>query len=134
MAVAPTFDTAIAQTRAAFIAALERGDAPGATSVYADDGRLLPPGSGLVRGREAITAFWKAGIEAGISGAEFETLEISLHDHIGFEIGRYALQLKPVNGAIVVDRGNYLFVHARQDDGSWRRAVEMFTPDLGSSH
>jgi hypothetical protein len=28
----------------------------------------------------------------------------------------------------VVDSGTYVLVHERQDDGTWRRAVEMFSP------
>ena len=39
------------------------------------------------------------------------------------------LRLEPKGGAPIVDSGTYLLVHERQDDGSWRWAVEMFNPD-----
>jgi hypothetical protein len=42
---------------------------------------------------------------------------------------RRALRREPAESGPVVDRGKYLLVHERQDDGSWRRAVEMFNPD-----
>jgi hypothetical protein len=33
-------------------------------------------------------------------------------------------------GAHVVDRGRYLVVYRVDPDGRWRRAAEMFSPDL----
>jgi uncharacterized protein (TIGR02246 family) len=122
-------ETTIAETSAAFVAALNEGDAKAACAVYADDARLLAPSAELMHGREAIEAFWRAGLEAGVAEVELETLELERHDGMAYEIGRYALWLRPLNDAAVVDRGRYVLVHERQQDGSWRRAVEMFNPD-----
>jgi ketosteroid isomerase-like protein len=122
-------ETSIAETSAAFVAALKDGDAKAACIAYADDARLLAPSAEVMRGREAIEAFWRAGLDSGIAEVELETLELERHDGLAYEIGRYALWLRPLNDAAVVDRGNYVLVHERQGDGSWRRAVEMFNPD-----
>jgi uncharacterized protein (TIGR02246 family) len=122
-------DDGIGATRARFLAALQRGDAEAAAAVYAEDARLLPPSAELMEGRAAIEAFWRAGLEAGISRVELETLELERQDGLAYEIGRYALRLDPEDGVVVVDRGKYVLVHARQEDGSWRWAVEMFNPD-----
>jgi uncharacterized protein (TIGR02246 family) len=122
-------DDGIDAARARFSAALERGDAQEAAAVYADDARLLPPSAELLQGRGAIEAFWRAGLDAGVSGVELETVELERGGSLAYEIGRYALRLRPAEGGTVVDRGKYILVHARQKDGSWRRAVEMFNPD-----
>lgn len=122
-------DAYIAATRAAFVAALERGDARTAASVYAEGARLLPPSAELMVGREAIEAFWEAGVESGITRVELESLDLDRHEGLVHEIGRYALWLAPADGEAVVERGKYLVAHARQPDGSWRWAVEMFSPD-----
>lgn len=122
-------EDAVSKTRSAFIAALEGGDAKAASRVYTQEARLLPPSAELLRGREAIEAFWRAGLDAGISDVELETLELERRDGLAYEIGRYALGLKPSDGGPLVDRGRYVLVHARQPDGSWQRAVEMFNPD-----
>lgn len=119
----------IADTRAAFTDALRRGDASAVSRVYAERATLLAPSAQLVSGRKAIEAFWAAGIAAGVTDADLESLELRRHDGVAYEVGRYALRLRPAEGGSVVDRGKYLLVHERQDDGSWRWAVEMFGPD-----
>jgi len=118
----------IAQNTAAFVAALAAGDAASASAAYADDARLLPPASGPVLGRAAIERFWRAGVDSGIAEVELEAQELDGSDGIAFEFGCYALHVRPPGGAAVVDRGTYVLVHERQDDGAWRRAVEMFSP------
>jgi ketosteroid isomerase-like protein len=122
-------DDAVAATRAAFVAALQGGDAGAAAAVYADTARLLAPSAELIRGRSAIEAFWRTGLEAGIVGVELEALELERNDDVAYELGRYALRLEPLDGGAVVDRGKYALVHERQADGSWKRAVETFNPD-----
>jgi uncharacterized protein (TIGR02246 family) len=121
-------EAAIAETTAAFVAALAAGDATAASAVYADDARLMPPATGLVQGRDAIERFWRAGVESGISGVELDVVELARHDGFAYEIGRYALRLQPSDARAVVDEGTYVLVHEQQGDGSWRRAVEMFSP------
>jgi ketosteroid isomerase-like protein len=118
-----------AERRATFLASLRQGDAKAASAVYAETARLLPPSAEPMRGREAIQAFWQAGLEAGLSDVELEPLELECQDGLAYEIGRYRLRLEPPGGGPVVDRGTYLLIHGRQVDGSWLRAVEMFNPD-----
>jgi ketosteroid isomerase-like protein len=122
-------DGEIAGSRSAFASALSRGDSRGASALYTEDARLLPPAAELVQGRAAIEAFWRAGIEVGIAHADYEALELHRQNGLAYEVGRYALRLRQADGGTMVDRGDYVLVHERQADGSWRRAVEMFSPD-----
>jgi uncharacterized protein (TIGR02246 family) len=115
---------AIASTRTRFVAALAGGDATAAPAVYADDAQLLAPSAEVFAGREAIAAFWRAGLDAGIAGVELEELTLERNSGVAREIGRSALRLEPAEGESVVDRGKYLLVHERRHDGSWRWAVE----------
>jgi ketosteroid isomerase-like protein len=117
------------EARTAFAEALQLGDALAASALYADDARLLAPSAELFEGREAIAAFWRAGIESGITQVELESLAVEERGDVAHEIGRYLLRLAPDEGDAVVDRGKYLLVHERQQDGSWRWAVEMFNPE-----
>jgi ketosteroid isomerase-like protein len=125
-------DGGIGDAQDAFVDALECGDAKSASASYAPDARLLAPSAELFRGRAAIERFWRAGLDTGISKVQLETLELVRRSGFAYEIGRYALGLRPADGIPLVDRGKYLRVHEQQADGSWLWAVEMFNPDAGS--
>jgi ketosteroid isomerase-like protein len=122
-------EAALAQARAVFTAALAAGDTEAASLVYAEDARLLPPAAPPLRGRAAIARFWQAGIAAGITAVRLDVSSIEHADGIACETGRYELRLEPGDGAAVLERGSYLFVHARGDDGCWRRTAEMLNPE-----
>ena len=57
---------AVAQNKAtieklndAWTAAFNKGDAAGFAALYTEDAYVLPPGSGMVKGRAGIEAFWR---------------------------------------------------------------------------
>lgn len=116
----------IRATSAAFVCALERGDAAAAAALYTADARLVPPSAGLVEGREAIERFWKAGIDSGITAVDLDVLELVRGVGLAYEIGRYALWID--GGAEAAERGVYVLVHELRD-GTWQRTVEMFNPE-----
>ena len=125
---------AIAETHAAFAAALARGDASEAATAYAVRGRLLPPSAVLLRGRRAIEAFWRAGLDAGRLDVAFQSLELAAHDALACEIGIYTIQMTPPDGVPIVDRGKYVLVHERGPEGTWLRAIHMFNPEFPVAH
>jgi uncharacterized protein (TIGR02246 family) len=114
----------IRRSTEALVEALLSGDAAGAASLYADDGRLLTPAAELLAGRAQIESYWRAGIAVGLTGIRLDPLELELVDGVAVEVGRYALEL----GA-TTDAGKYLALHRRAADGSWRRAADVFNPD-----
>ena len=125
---------AIAETHDAFVAALARGDAIEAATAYAVRGRLLPPSAVLLRGRRAIEAFWRAGLDAGCLDVVFQSLELAAHDAVACEIGIYTIQMTPPDGVPIVDRGKYVLVHERGPEGTWLRAIHMFNPEFPIAH
>jgi uncharacterized protein (TIGR02246 family) len=114
----------------AFSDALGRGSAADAAALYAEDGKLLTPAARLIEGRDQIEAFWRAGLAVGLSGIELEAVEFETGPGFTVEIGRYAFTLAVEDGGPTVDRGKYVVLHRRQTDGSWRRAVDVFNPDV----
>lgn len=119
----------LAELRAAFAAALTARDARAAAALYAEDAKLLAPAADPVKGREAIEAFWQAGLAAGITAVELEPQALDGDGRLAYELGRYELRLEPADAGPVSERGSYLLVHTRKDDGRWRRAAEMLRPD-----
>ena len=126
---------ALAARRIGFQAALRRGHVVAVAAAYTGDARLLAPSAEVLIGREAISRFWQAGIDAGVDAIELRMTEVSFEADaaIAYEIGRYALLLDGSRGERLVDRGRYLLVYRLEPDGQWRRAVETFSPDIGST-
>jgi uncharacterized protein (TIGR02246 family) len=98
-------------------------------SVYEDDARLLPPNAEAIRGRDAITRYWRAGIEMGLRRLELDTGYLQRAHDIAVEVGRFTVWMQPDGGEPLAEIGKYVVVHRRQPDGSWRRAVEIFNWD-----
>jgi ketosteroid isomerase-like protein len=83
--------------------------------VYTNAAWILPPGAPRMQGREAIKAFWRAGIAAlGVTGATLTTLDAEMAGDSAVEIGEAELQLGE-NGAATA---KYI-VHWKQEDGRW---------------
>ena len=125
-----TTDQEIDRSRLAFEAALRRGDASAAASIYTDDATLLAPAADVMHGRAAIERFWQTGVDTGIEALDLAVLVVRRQGDVALEIGNYVIRLAPGDGSIVFDRGRYLIVHRCGTDGQWRRAAEMFSPDV----
>jgi ketosteroid isomerase-like protein len=110
--------------------ALARGDAVAAAQLYVDDGKLLSPSAELISGRLDIEAYWRAGIAFGLAGIELDAEDLEVVDGVAIEIGRYVLAVEGDGDASVRDSGKYLVLHRRDGDGAWRRAVDVFNPDV----
>ena len=52
---------------AAIIEGINAKDASMATSPYADDGSIMPPGAPTMSGKDAIQGYWQAAIDGGLS-------------------------------------------------------------------
>ena len=117
--------------RAAFAEALRRGDAGAASTFYAIDAQVLAPSTSPVVGREDIRAFWQAGIDAGVVDFSLMTAASHRGEGLAYETGEYELTVGSRDGGRVAERGRYVQVFRCQPDGSWQRAVEMFSPDDG---
>ncbi|SDL75349.1 conserved hypothetical protein [Geodermatophilus siccatus] len=110
---------------AAFVQGLEKGDPGLIASVYAEDGRVLAPGSEAVSGRAAIERFWQGALGQGLTGGSLSTVSLEEQGDLAVEEGRYELTA----GNQVVDTGKYVVVHRRQPDGTWRYGIDIWNSD-----
>ncbi len=117
----------IDETHRRFEDAFNHGDAAGAArQLYTRDARILPPGSEMVQGRDRIAEYWAAAAtsQTGVRRVELSTLELQPLGDGAYEIGRATLALAGGERATP----KYLVVW-QQEDGAWRRLVDMWNLD-----
>jgi uncharacterized protein (TIGR02246 family) len=110
-----------------FLHALRRGDASAVAEIYLEDATLVTPTGEVVRGRAGIERFWRSGLEVGLHGAELEIEQAAQSDELSTEIGRYRFLVHEQGGRARQECGCFLLADRRTADGSWKRAVDMFT-------
>ena len=105
-----------------------RGDpASAARQFYTRDARILPPGAEIVQGRDRIAEFWAAAAAApqmGVRRVELSTLDLQPLGDWVYTIGRAMLTL--AGGQRVTPK--YVVVW-KQEDGAWRRHVDIWNMD-----
>jgi ketosteroid isomerase-like protein len=107
---------AIEAANAQFSAAAAKSDGAGLAALYAADGQVLPAGSDVIRGTDAIQKF----------GIGLKTLEVFDHGSTATEVGQYELRDK---AGKVLDHGKYIVVW-RHEGGTWKLLRDMFSTNV----
>ncbi|MBV8964405.1 MAG: SgcJ/EcaC family oxidoreductase [Hyphomicrobiales bacterium] len=106
-----------------FSDAFNRGDAAAIGAMYMEDAVVLPAGAPLVRGREAIQAFWKKGAEQ-LDGMRLTTIDIQpLGDGAAREIGTFVLKTKGQTPQQI--DGKYVVVW-QKEGGDWKLSTDIW--------
>ena len=113
---------AIGAANASFMEAFQAADTARLATMYTTSAQLLPPHSDVVAGPEAIGAFWKTMLAAGVAGVKLETTDLESEGDQAVEVGRYTV-LGADGGAL--DSGKYLVVW-RRDGGGWKLHRDIF--------
>ncbi len=109
---------------AAFVQGVEERDAAKIAACYAPDAQLLAPGSPPLTG-PAIEQFWRSMLDAGVEGGALKTSSLEEEGDRAIEVGQYEMRA----GGQLADTGNYVVVHRRQPDGSWKYGIDIFNSD-----
>ena len=101
---------------------------------YTDDAVLLPP--------NAPTATTKDAMRKGISDVlglpdlsvswKGTKTEVARSSDLAYTYGTYQLAWKGAKGKPMTEQGKYTEVWKKQADGSWKCAVDMYSPDAPS--
>jgi uncharacterized protein (TIGR02246 family) len=120
----------IDEANKAFLKAFNKGDLTEAMKVYTDDAIILPPNAEIMKGRDAITAFWQGALDMGVKEAELETVEVSqMGEDTACEIGKYVLKIQPEGIEEFTDKGKYLMIW-KNIDGSWKWDMDAWNSSL----
>ena len=108
---------------------LER-DMAGLARLYTADAVLMPPNHPNVSGQAAIQEYF--GTFPKVIRLSATNHQIDGRGDIAYVRGSYEMTLESEGGESIDDRGKYLEIRSRQDDGSWPVALDMFSSDLES--
>jgi uncharacterized protein (TIGR02246 family) len=98
-----------------WIKAFEARDAGRVSSVYGEDGMILPPNAEVIQGTEGIMNFFKGMLDTGAT-LQLENQETIVDGKLGYRMGLYKVFAK--DGAML-DRGKYMEIWRKQDDKWW---------------
>ncbi len=122
-------DAAIRERSLAWTAAANAGDHAALAALYTEDAALLPPNSPTVKGRAAVGDFMSK--LPPISGMKLTPVEIKGARGLAYVWGDYVMTLTvPGAGAPVQDRGKYVEIWRRGEDGAWAIHRDIFNSDL----
>jgi uncharacterized protein (TIGR02246 family) len=113
----------IERLNAQFAELFNQGDAEGVAALYADDAVVLPPGSGIVKGKAEIQAFWKKAAET-FGDVKLTTVDVKpLGENAARETGYFSLRTKSVPSQEVT--GKYIVVWQRIG-GEWKLGADIW--------
>ena len=113
-----------------FMEAFNKGDLASAMNVYTEEATILPPNAEMMKGKDAITAYWQAAINMGVKEAKLETVELTpMGDKAACEIGKYIMKIHPEGGNAFTDKGKYMMIWKLVDD-SWKWDSDAWNSSL----
>lgn len=118
---------AIAEASSRWAQAVETGDLDRLASLYAEDAVLMPPGAPAVHGRQAIREF--LATFPAVESATLTQEDVEGRGDLAYVVGSYELTMLAVPGdtaSRVTDRGKFVEIRERREDGSWPMVVDIW--------
>jgi uncharacterized protein (TIGR02246 family) len=112
-----------------FEEAFDRRDFAGMARFYANDAWLIGENTGVIKGRPAVEAFWRAACaRPEIKARTLAVHKVETTQEMGYVVGvcNLTIQLTPLQ--LVTREINYNTVWRRDADGRWRIVVDISTP------
>jgi len=101
--------------------------------IYASDAIVLRPNHPPVRGTSAIREYFVATLDAGFGEAELEPVRMEVFGDIAYEAGRCKALVPIAVSKRREERGKYLTILARQNNGEWKLIADCWSNDLSLS-
>jgi len=108
----------IAAANQKFGAAYDAGDAAAIARLYTEHAIVLPPGSNMVTGREAIQRVWAGAMQSGLKFTGLRTVSVEQYGNAAREIGQYTAEAPNPQKQMTKLDGKYVVVWKRVN-GTW---------------
>jgi len=113
----------------AFAKDVEEGGSEAWVSWFASDGAQVVPGAGEVRGKDSIRALMAYLDRPGTKLTwEPTRAQIAASADLGWTTGTYESETPGPDGQIRRGQGRYVTIWRKQDDGSWKVAMDLGNP------
>lgn len=99
------------------------GEIDSVAAYFAEDAWQMPPNHEPLVGREAVRSFWSQAVGIGAWTFDLDAQDVVVSGPIAVERGSFSLAFEAGSGSRIPsfqDRGNYLVLWRREDDGVWR--------------
>ena len=110
------------------LAALRTNDPDSLLALLTDDVVLMPPNEAVLMGKAAVRAWYEGFLtQMRTASLTIGDREVLLGGEWATEIARFEWVLTPVAGGVpVTDRGSYMQVWRRGEDGRWLFSRELW--------
>lgn len=117
--------SAIAARNAEFARAIKAKDTAAITHLFTEDGVLVVPGDGFVKGWQALEPLWADRLsKASFLDGSVTTELLDVKGDIAVEAARFQWTIQRGDSPAVVRTGRALTVWQRGTDGNWRMLAD----------
>jgi ketosteroid isomerase-like protein len=96
----------------------------GMAALYTSDGMLLSPAGPIVRGREALTAYYADRFASGARGHAIKVVEVHVQGNGGYGLAQFSVSVPRANGDLHEMKGRIVAIYQRDPDGWHMRLAE----------
>jgi uncharacterized protein (TIGR02246 family) len=121
-------EAAIEAAMKGYVADIRSNDAAKIASWWTEDAIYIDRNEPTVHGRAGLEDMLKGILgQMSVTDASVEKDDLAVSGDLAYVIGRYREVLQPQTGAVVDNRGRFVFIWKRQADGSWKIARSLGT-------
>jgi ketosteroid isomerase-like protein len=102
------------------------GNARAVAELYTDDAILLPPNSGMMKGKESVEVFWGGAMQMGVKDVVLTSVNLITMGDFVCEIGEYRLAIQPEGLEAMEDQGKYLVIWKQDNEGNWKLYIDIW--------
>jgi uncharacterized protein (TIGR02246 family) len=99
-------------------------------ALYAPDGVLVSPSGPIIRGREALTAYYAKRFASGAHGHAIKIVEVHVQGNGGYGLAQFSVTVPRLNGEAREEHGSIVAVYQHDPDGWHMRLVQPSVPEL----
>jgi uncharacterized protein (TIGR02246 family) len=105
-------------------------DSTAMAMVYADGGELVSQAGPIVRGRDAIRAYYVKRFASGARSHAIKVLEVHVQGDGGYGINQFSVTVPGPNGALHEEHGTIVAAYRHEPDGWHLSLVAPSVPEM----